>query len=211
MERLKELIKKFGGKEELETEITKELERSYIPISKIQEEKEKKEHEESEQRIKEIGEIIKEALKQTGSQEKEQEETNPPKAETSSNQQEVLQRSLEELQKKYDELQAYNEQLQNNRKESLLDAEIVKAGGRNPKAIKALLDMGKIVVKEDGTLEGLDLEGLKKTDSYLFNAETQSIEGTGFTKGDTATIKPEEMNYTQLCKYLENNPSAKIE
>ena len=59
----------------------------------------------------------------------------------------------------------------------------VQAKGKNPKAIKALLDMDKINLKDDGTLEGLDLEGLKKSDGYLFDTETVIIRGTGAPKG----------------------------
>ena len=60
---------------------------------------------------------------------------------------------------------------------------ILQAKGKNPKAIKALLDMDKINLKDDGTLEGLDLEGLKKSDGYLFDTETVIIKGTGAPKG----------------------------
>ncbi len=57
------------------------------------------------------------------------------------------------------------------KKDAAVDAAIIQAKGRNPKAIKALLDMNKISLKEDGTLEGLDLEGLRKSDGYLFDVE----------------------------------------
>ena len=68
---------------------------------------------------------------------------------------------------------------------------IMQAKGKNPKAIKALLDMEKINVKEDGALEGLDLEGLMKSDSYLFDVETKANVGTGFTKGSTTSTETE--------------------
>ena len=55
--------------------------------------------------------------------------------------------------------------------------EILKAKGKNTKAIKALLDMENITLKEDGTLIGLDLEGLKKSDGYLFEIEQTHREG----------------------------------
>lgn len=123
-----------------------------------------------------------------------------------------LQRKYEQLQKKYnDDIQALNKRIENNTKESLIDREVAKAGGRNTKAIKALLNMDKIMVKEDGTLEGLDLEAVKKSDAYLFNVETQGIEGTGFVGGDSNIIDTKNMNYTQLCELLEKNPNAKID
>ena len=60
-----------------------------------------------------------------------------------------------------------------------LDAAIVAAHGRNPKAIKALIDTSKLSIAEDGTLTGLDLTALKTSDPYLFDEVTTSIAGTG--------------------------------
>lgn len=188
MEWLKELLQKFKvfeGKEELEQQFVNELDEQLTKTTK--------EHN--------IG-----TLKASNLQEDSQKEG----AYRMTYEKDKLQKDYEKLQKKYDELQARNQQLENSRKESLLDTEIVKAGGRNPKAIKALLDMGKIMIKEDGTLEGLDLEGLKKSDSYLFDVETQAMEGTGFTKGDTATVDPNKMSYAQWCKFYEDNPNIQI-
>lgn len=90
-----------------------------------------------------------------------------------------------DLQKKYDELQEkyktdtqnLQKQYQDSRKNSAIDMEIMKAKGKNTKAIKALLDMENITLKEDGTLIGLDLEGLKKSDGYLFEVEQTHREG----------------------------------
>lgn len=59
---------------------------------------------------------------------------------------------------------------------------ILQAKGKNPKAIKALLDMDKITLKDDGTLDGFDLEALKKSDGYLFDTETVKTVGTGTPK-----------------------------
>lgn len=73
-----------------------------------------------------------------------------------------------------------------SRKDSAVEMAILQAKGKNTKAIKALLDMEKITLKEDGVLDGLDLEELKKTDSYLFEDVKSGIEGTGFTSGTQA-------------------------
>ena len=77
----------------------------------------------------------------------------------------------------------YNADMANVKKTAAVDMAILQAKGENPKAIKALLDMDKINLKDDGTLEGLDLEGLKKSDGYLFDTETVIIKGTGAPKG----------------------------
>ncbi len=73
----------------------------------------------------------------------------------------------------------YNTDVANIKRDSAIDMAIMQAKGRNPKAIKALLDADKIKLKEDGTLEGLDLEGLKKSDGYLFDVEETQTLGTG--------------------------------
>jgi len=98
-----------------------------------------------------------------------------------------LQKQYEELQGKYkSETESLTKKISDNQKNSAIDMAILGAKGKNAKAIKALLDMEKINVKEDGTLDGLDLEGLKETDSYLFDIETKTSVGTGFTKGSPA-------------------------
>lgn len=83
-----------------------------------------------------------------------------------------LQTQLTDLQAKYKlDTENYQKQITEMKLHAALDAEITKAGGKNAKAIKALLPMDKIKLKDDGTLEGLDLKGLKETDAYLFEEE----------------------------------------
>lgn len=101
-----------------------------------------------------------------------------------------LQKRYEDLQQKYQaDTENLQKQYEDSRKNSAIDMAILQAKGRNPKAIKALLDMDKIKLKEDGTLEGLDLESIKKSDSYLFDiVETHregidSGAGSGFYSG----------------------------
>ncbi|MBQ7976557.1 MAG: phage scaffolding protein [Clostridia bacterium] len=58
------------------------------------------------------------------------------------------------------------------KQETALGAALAKAGSKNNKAVKALLDMDKVTFK-DGKFEGLDeqLENIKKDSDYLFNKE----------------------------------------
>lgn len=103
-----------------------------------------------------------------------------------------LQKQYEALQEKYEsETESLSKKISDNQKNSAIDMAIMQAKGKNPKAIKALLDMEKINVKEDGTLDGLDLEGLKASDGYLFDVETKTNVGTGFTKGTTTSTETE--------------------
>ena len=71
--------------------------------------------------------------------------------------------------------EAYKVELSNLKKNNALDLALTGAKVKNSKAIKALLDDGKIKLKDDGTLEGLadQLEAIKKSDAYLFE-ETQT-------------------------------------
>lgn len=89
-----------------------------------------------------------------------------------------LQDEYAKLEKKYkldtENLQKkYHETCKNN----AVDVAIIKAKGKNTKAIKALLDMDKITLQEDGTLKGLDLDTIKKSDSYLFDIVETHREG----------------------------------
>lgn len=89
-----------------------------------------------------------------------------------------LQKQYNDLQEKYKlDTENLQKQYQNSRKNSAIDMEILKAKGKNTKAIKALLNMDKITLKEDGTLAGLDLESLKKSDGYLFEIEQTHRQG----------------------------------
>lgn len=78
----------------------------------------------------------------------------------------------------------YNADIATVKRDSAVDMAIMQAKGRNSKAIKALLDMDKIKLKDDGTLEGLDLDGLKETDAYLFDVETKKNIGGRFESGE---------------------------
>lgn len=71
--------------------------------------------------------------------------------------------------------EAYKVELSNLKKNNALELALTGAKVKNSKAIKALLDDGKIKLKDDGTLEGLSeqLEAIKKSDAYLFE-ETQT-------------------------------------
>lgn len=98
-----------------------------------------------------------------------------------------LQKQYDELKSKYKtETESLKKEIDDTVKNSAVDMAIYKAKGKNAKAIKALIDMEKVTVKDDGTIDGLDLESIKKTDGYLFEKETKQSIGTGFTKGTTS-------------------------
>nr|DAQ88051.1 MAG TPA: minor structural protein [Bacteriophage sp.] len=86
---------------------------------------------------------------------------------------EKLSADLAALQKKYD---ADTAKL---RLDNALDVAIIGAKGRSTKAVKAFLDLDKLKLKEDGTIEGLNLEALKKSEPYLFESVETNITGGG--------------------------------
>lgn len=79
----------------------------------------------------------------------------------------------------------YNNDITNIKKNNAIDIEILKAKGKNIKAIKALIDIDKVKLNNEGILEGLDIESIKKSDSYLFDIEESKTEGTGTPKGSS--------------------------
>lgn len=78
----------------------------------------------------------------------------------------------------------YKNDLAAVKKDAAVDAAIMQAKGKNAKAIRALLDLDKVTLHEDGTLEGLDLEALKKSDGYLFDTVQTVPRGNGVQAGD---------------------------
>ena len=75
----------------------------------------------------------------------------------------------------------YESDLKTARMTAALDLGIAKAKGKNTTAIKALIDRSKLTVKDDGTVDGIDslLDGLKKSDAYLFEQVETRPAGNG--------------------------------
>lgn len=118
---------------------------------------------------------------------------------------EKLSADLASLQQKYD---ADTAKL---KLENALDVAIIGAKGRSTKAVKAFLDLDKLKLKEDGTIEGLDLEALKKSEPYLFESIETNITGGGEPGGgNPPSTDTSKMTYTELCAYMEANPGAQI-
>ena len=85
---------------------------------------------------------------------------------------------------------AHREQLQQLQFDTMLETAVRQAGGRNTKAIAALLDMDAIRQEEDlsGALKTA-LETVKKENDYLFTTQTPPLfaRGTGTQTGDNHT------------------------
>lgn len=195
MDWLKELLKKAGVEEEklegLVGDIGKELPKHFMPKDKYNEvaEAKKKLEGDIQERDKQLDELKKVAG------------------------------TSEELKKQIEQLQANNkkaaEEWQTKVAQMQLDfaveRAITTAKAKNPKAVKALLDMDK--VKLDGEqLLGLEeqLKTIKESDPYLFGESSRVGGGTnppGAGTGDVNPWKPETFNLTMQGKILQEDPA----
>lgn len=90
------------------------------------------------------------------------------------------------------------EALQNAKKIAAMEKAILEAGGKNAKAILALIDADEVTLNEKGELEGMGLEAVKAEAPYLFNEKEEKTKGTGFQAAYTKkkTTKENEIAQT---------------
>lgn len=129
-----------------------------------------------------------------------------------------LKAQIEELQKKNTEqAKAHAAEMAQLKLDNAVDTALTAAGAKNSKAVKALLDMSKVKLGEDGKLSGWDeqISAVQKSDSYLFEAKQQGKQTfKGFQPGASGGVKPgtkvdmSKMTYEELANYIENNPDA---
>lgn len=119
----------------------------------------------------------------------------------------------------------YEAELARVRLDGAVEAALTAAGAKNNTAVKALLaDFLKDAKPDDsGAVKGLaaEIDTLAKADAtaFLFNTtdgNAQQFKGMqpGAAGGKTppaAGKEPKDMNYDELCAYLEANPGAKLE
>lgn len=86
----------------------------------------------------------------------------------------------------------YKYELAKAKKDGLIDLALSKAGAKNEKMLRALIDMEKVSVK-DGALEGLkdQIETIKKDNGFLFEPEKKEVNLGGEHQGGTPGSKPE--------------------
>ena len=67
------------------------------------------------------------------------------------------------------------------KRDSAIESALTSAKARNTKAVRALLDEGKLVLNEDGTLSGLkeQIEAVKKDNAFLFDSSDDDNGGGG--------------------------------
>lgn len=129
---------------------------------------------------------------------------------------EELKKQIETMkQQNADQEKAHKAELAQIRLDNAIDAALISAGAKNGKAVKALIDVSKVKLGEDGKLIGWDdqIKAVQKSDAYLFNAKQQN-NFRGFQPGASGEVRPDanvdmsKMTYEELAAYMESNPDA---
>ena len=129
---------------------------------------------------------------------------------------EELKKQIEDMKKQNaDQEKAHKAELAQLKLDNAIDAALTAAGAKNGKAVKALIDVSKVKLGDDGKLAGWDdqIKAIQKSDAYLFNTKQQNT-FRGFQPGASGDEKPgtkvdmSKMTYEELAAYMENNPEA---
>ena len=127
-----------------------------------------------------------------------------------------------ELKKQIEDMQTANKNKEKEYADSIaklkldnaVDIALMGAGSKNNKAVKALLNLEKAVIGEDGKIVGLkeQLDNLRKAEdsSFLFET-TPKFKGVNPAGNKNPEADFKTMTYSQMEKYLAENPSAKID
>ena len=126
----------------------------------------------------------------------------------------ALKDQIAQLQAKNNEAaKAYKAQLEQIKLDNAVNMALTGAKAKNAKAVRALLDLEKAKVGDDGKVDGLEAQiaALQKSDGYLFDAATPAPAPqpklTGITPKDGAGGNPQpkavkDMSYTELCEFM---------
>lgn len=128
-----------------------------------------------------------------------------------------LQGQLKDLQKQFDDSKSKaEEQLQATKKDYEIAAALSKAGAKNDKAVKALLDTEKVNFDDNGKLIGLSeqLEAVKKDNDFLFADENESnpkptitSKGNPNPDGGNGNKALADYSYQELVALKTDNPA----
>lgn len=110
----------------------------------------------------------------------------------------------------------YEAQIAQIRLDNAVDSALTAAGAKNNKAVKAMLDMTGVKLDKEGNLTGLkeQLDGVKKSDSYMFNtagsAGFKGVKPGAGGDGNPGGVDTSKMTYSEMAAYLAENPGAEI-
>ena len=96
-----------------------------------------------------------------------------------------------------------------------VETALVGAKALNVKAVKALLNLEKAELDENGTVKGLadQITALQKSDSYLFGSSTMKGAKTGESGNEDGDkgVDISKMTYSELAAYMAEHPETKID
>lgn len=93
---------------------------------------------------------------------------------------EALAAQIDEMKKSAKEREKqYQDSMNQFKLDSAIEMALTTAKARNPKAVRSLLDGGKLKLNEDGTVSGLDeqIKAIKESDAYMFDDGTVKAGG----------------------------------
>lgn len=172
--------------------------KNYVPKSKLDDERKAKEA--AEERAKEYDAQL-EKLKNAPSDAEE------------------MKKTIETLQKENKESAAkYEATIKQMKVDAAVEDAIRGVHGKNSKAIKALLNLENVKLTDDGKVKGLDeqLEALTKAEdsSFLFGSSVPEVKGMKPVEqrdGAAGDVDFSKMSYSEISRYMEENPGVTIE
>ena len=132
---------------------------------------------------------------------------------------EDLKKQIEAMkQQNKEQAEAHKAEIAQIRLDNAMDAALMAAGAKNTKAVKALLDVSKVKLGDDGKLTEWEdqLKAVQKSDAYLFEDKQSSRKFKGFQPGASGDTKPDanvdlsKMSYEELTAYMEANPEEQV-
>lgn len=102
--------------------------------------------------------------------------------------------------------------------DNAVNSALLGSGARNVKAAKALLNLDKAELAEDGTVKGLadQIKTLQTAEDskFLFGSSTPKLKGAkaGESGDDDGShqVDTSKMTYTELAAYMAEHPDEKI-
>ncbi|HHT14564.1 MAG TPA: hypothetical protein GXZ86_01675 [Clostridiales bacterium] len=106
-----------------------------------------------------------------------------------------------------EQLKAKDAAVQATRKDAAIALALTQAKAKNTKAALALLDTGKLELQEDGTVKGLQeaIEGLVKSDAYLFDTQEQQPPSGGFNPPPAGSDPQQPVTFQDAVKQAYEN------
>lgn len=135
----------------------------------------------------------------------------------------ALKQQIATLQEQYKQKDAdHAKEILQLKLDNAVDAALVEAKAKNNKAVRALLDLSKAELLEDGTVKGLadQLKALQQAEDskFMFDAagtKKLNLKGakTGESGNEDGDKSPDfsKMGYDELSAYLEANPGTKLQ